>query len=61
MYGPPRDCKGKLTEREVCANVFGLFVESGSPGHDELRRVPFLINGTVVGDHLREQVGGTPL
>jgi hypothetical protein len=31
-----------------------------SPGHDELRRVPFLINGTVVGDHLREQVGGTP-
>jgi hypothetical protein len=27
-----------------------------SPGHDELRCVLFLINGTVMKDHLREQV-----
>jgi hypothetical protein len=25
MYGPPRDCKGKVwSRRQVCANVFGL-------------------------------------
>jgi hypothetical protein len=25
MYGPPRDCKGKVrARRQVCANVFGL-------------------------------------
>jgi hypothetical protein len=40
MYGPPRDCKGKVwTRRQVCANVFGLWVEINSPGHDELRGV----------------------
>jgi hypothetical protein len=32
-----------------------------SPGHDELRRVLFLINGTVMRDHFREQVASTPL
>src|ERR1700692_3525837 len=32
-----------------------------SPGHDELRCVLFLINGTVIEDHLREQVASTPL
>jgi hypothetical protein len=32
-----------------------------SPGHDELRCVLFLINGTVMEDHLREQVASTPL
>ena len=30
-------------------------------GHDELRCVLFLINGTVMEDHLREQVASTPL
>jgi hypothetical protein len=29
MYGPPSDCKGKARAvRQVCANVFGLCVES---------------------------------
>ena len=32
-----------------------------TPGHDELRCVPFLINGTVMEDHFREQVASTPL
>ena len=32
-----------------------------SPGHDELRCVLFLINGTVIEDHLRELVASTPL
>jgi hypothetical protein len=28
MYGPPQDCKGKATnDRQVCGNVFGLWVE----------------------------------
>jgi hypothetical protein len=29
-------------------------------GHDELRCVLFLINGTVIADHFREQVSSTP-
>jgi hypothetical protein len=32
-----------------------------APGHDELRCVLFLINGTVMEDHFREQVASTPL
>jgi hypothetical protein len=32
-----------------------------TPGHDELRCVLFLINGTVMEDHFREQVASTPL
>jgi len=32
-----------------------------SPGHDELRCVLFLINGTVMEDHFREEVSSTPL
>jgi hypothetical protein len=32
-----------------------------SPGHDELRCVLFLINGTVMEDHFKEQVSSTPL
>jgi hypothetical protein len=36
-------------------------VETDSPGHDELRCVLFLINGTVMEDHFREQVASTPL
>jgi len=28
MYGPPHDCKGKVkADRQVCANVFGLYLE----------------------------------
>jgi hypothetical protein len=43
MYGPPRDCKGEVwSRRQVCANVFGLYVENVSPGHDELRAYPSL-------------------
>ena len=32
-----------------------------SPGHDELRYVLFLINGTVMEDLFREEVSSTPL
>jgi hypothetical protein len=42
--------------------MYSTFVwRADSPGHDELRCVLFLINGTVMKDHLREQVAGTPL
>jgi hypothetical protein len=34
---------------------------ASSPGHDELRCVLFLINGTVIGDSFRAQVSSTPL
>jgi hypothetical protein len=52
MYGPPRDCKGKVwSRRQVCANVFGLWVESSSPGQDELRACLSLLNSSVVEDH----------
>ncbi len=62
MYGPPHDCKGKAKgDRQVCANVFGLWWRVQSPGHDELRCVLFLINGTVMEDHFREQVLSTPV
>ncbi len=38
MYGPPRGCKGQAwPRRQVCANVFGLRLESNFPGHDEMR------------------------
>jgi hypothetical protein len=40
-------------------SAFGWRAES--PGHDELRCVFFQINGTVMEDHLREQVASTPL
>src|SRR5258707_15677706 len=30
------------SRRQVCANVFGLYVEIFSPGHDELRAYPSL-------------------
>jgi hypothetical protein len=62
MYGPPPACKGKAKgDRQICANVFGLWLETDSPGHDELRCVLYLINGTVMEDHFREQVVSTPL
>ena len=35
--------------------------EMRSPGHDELRCVLFLINGTVIADHFRDEVSSTPL
>jgi hypothetical protein len=31
------------------------------PGHDELRCMLFLINGTVIEDHSQEQVASKPL
>jgi hypothetical protein len=39
---------GDLVGREVCVNVSGLFVEIGSPGLDEIRRVPVLRNPSAV-------------
>jgi hypothetical protein len=44
------------------AQMYSAFVwRVESPGHDELRCVLFLINGTVMKDHFREQVASTPL
>ena len=40
-------------------SAFGWRAES--PGHDELRCVLYLINGTVMEDHFRQQVASTPL
>jgi hypothetical protein len=63
MYGPPPDCKGKAKgDVDRSAQMYSAFewrVES--PGHDELRCVLFLINGTVMNDHFREQVASMPL
>ena len=56
MYGPPSDCKGKV---EVCVNVSGLLLKR-SPGHDEIRRVPVLINLSALEGHLQHQVSGPP-
>jgi hypothetical protein len=50
-----------LGDRQVCGNVFGLSVEIISPGHDEFRCVPVFTSRSVVGDHFRDQVEGTPL
>jgi hypothetical protein len=44
------------------AQMYSAFVwRVEPPGHDELRCVFFLINGTVMEDHLREQAASTPL
>jgi hypothetical protein len=44
------------------AQMYSAFVwRVETPGHDELRCVLFLINGTVMEDHFREQVASTPL
>jgi hypothetical protein len=32
--------RGVWSKRQVCANVFGLWLETSSPGHDELRACP---------------------
>ena len=57
-----RTAREKLwARRQVCGNVFGLWVENVSPGHDEFRCVPVLISRSVVEDHSRYQVEGTPL
>jgi hypothetical protein len=63
MYGPPSDCKGKAKSWiDRSAQMYSAFVwRVESPGHDELRCVLFLINGTVMEDHFREQVASTPL
>ena len=59
MYGPPFDCKGKSEEwSDRSAQMYSAFVwRVESPGHDELRCVPFLINGrswkTICGSRLR--------
>jgi hypothetical protein len=37
------------------------WLEINSPGHDEMRCVFYLINGTVIADHFREQVTSTLL
>jgi len=34
--------------KKVCVNVFGLYVEVKSPGHDEIRRAPVLWNPSAV-------------
>ena len=42
--------------------MYSAFVwRKDSPGHDELRCGLFLVNGTVMEDHFREQVASTPL
>src|ERR1700733_8003097 len=63
MYGPPSDCKGKSEGWiDRSAQMYSAFVwRANSPGHDELRCVLFLINGTAMEDHFREQVASTPL
>jgi hypothetical protein len=63
MYGPPFDCKGKSEEwSDRSAQMYSAFVwRVESPGHDELRCMLFLINGTVMEDHFWEQVASTPL
>jgi hypothetical protein len=38
------------SDRQVCGNVFGLWLENVSPGHDELRCVPVLTSRSVVGE-----------
>jgi putative SOS response-associated peptidase YedK len=44
------------------AQMYSAFVwRVKSPGHDELRCVLFLINGTVMEDHFQAQVASTPL
>src|SRR4030081_2635660 len=55
--------QGKSEEAiDRSAQMYSAFLwRADSPGHDEFRCVPFLINGTVMEDHLREQVASTPL
>jgi hypothetical protein len=55
-----------LQQHERSSEAHGIRQENltgraKSPGHDELRCVLFLINGTVMEDHFREQVASTPL
>ena len=40
MYGRRPTAREKMGMKKVYVNVSGLFVESCSPGHDEIRRVP---------------------
>src|SRR5277367_1795277 len=51
----------KRRANDRSAQMYSAFEWRGrSPGHDELRCVLFLINGTVMEDHFREQVSSTP-
>ena len=62
MYGPLPDCKEKEKAIDRSAQMYSAFEwRAMSPGHDELRCALFLINGTVMEDHLRAQVASTPL
>jgi hypothetical protein len=62
MYGPPQDCKGKaLSEKTSLRQCIRPLGGDISPGHDEFRCVPVLISRSVVVDHYRDQVEGTPL
>jgi len=40
----------------VCANVFGLFLESVTPDHDGIRPLSSYVADTVCNDHFRYQV-----
>jgi hypothetical protein len=68
MYRPPHvwsaaRLQGK-SEGSIdrSAQMYSALVwRTASPGHDKLRCVLFLINGTVMRDHFREQVASTPL
>ena len=37
MYGPPRDCKGKVIGGDRSAQMYSALMERAAPGHDELR------------------------
>ena len=54
-----REMRRPIDRSAQMYSAFGW--RAASPGHDELRCVLFLINGTVMEDHLREQVASTPL
>jgi hypothetical protein len=46
--------------KKVCVNVSGLLVEIGSPGLDEIRRVPVLRTPRPLEGLISKQVSGTP-
>ena len=55
----------RLTAREKLrdeksASMYPAFEWRRSPGHDEIRRVPFLINSSAMEGHLHQQVSGPP-
>jgi hypothetical protein len=42
MYGPPCECKGKVSNEGKSASMYSAFRWGVSPGLDEIRRVPVL-------------------